>query len=170
MIDDKIKLDDNPREALRRIASYLRTLDMTPSRAVYDLCEPEEAHRPYSLTRLNKRDEIAGYWQCAEWLEDLKGIADECDRIRALPSGPAWTPDRPTEPGEYWLSIEPGKRPGKRRPDVVFPTVVTFIVYGGGQGCFREGGLILDLSDDWFDGALWAKRETPADPFKEQTT
>ena len=37
---------------------------------------------------------------------------------------PNWTTDRPTKPGEYWLSIDR-------------------------------------------DGALWAPRETPADPFEE---
>lgn len=78
---------------------------------------------------------------------------------------PRWTFDRPTEPGEYWLSIATEKRPAPARPEVVFPAVTTFILYGGGQGCYREGGSMLDLEDPWFDGAQWAKRETPADPF-----
>jgi len=80
-----------------------------------------------------------------------------------------WTPDRPTKPGEYWLSIEPKKRPSEQRPYVMFPDVVPFVLYGGGQGSYREGGSMLDLSDPWFDGAQWARRETPEDPFKEPT-
>lgn len=41
-----------------------------------------------------------------------------------------------------------------------------FILFGGGQGKYRLGGEILNITDPWFDGAQWAKRETPADPFK----
>lgn len=77
-----------------------------------------------------------------------------------------WTFDRPTEPGEYWLSIAPEKRPAPGRPDVMFDDVVMFILFGGGQGKYRLGGEILNITDPWFDGAQWAKRETPADPFK----
>ena len=78
-----------------------------------------------------------------------------------------FTTDRPTKPGDYWLSIHPDKRPSAQRSDVVFPDVVPFILYGGGQGSYRAGGSMLDLSDPWFDGAQWAPRETPADPFAE---
>ncbi len=56
---------DEPNEALRQIASYLRTVDMTRDRAVIQDGETE------------------GFWQRTEWLEGLKEIADECDRIRA---------------------------------------------------------------------------------------
>lgn len=133
---------------------------MTPSRAVYDLCEPEEQHKPYSLTRQKKNDEIAGYWQCAEWLEDLIGIADECDRIISALSTTrrlTWSPDRPTEPGEYWLSIEPGKR-------MNHPPVMLSRVLNGGDVHVA----IYYVPDHLLDGALWARRETPEDPFKER--
>lgn|GEM_PF-4653681 len=79
-----------------------------------------------------------------------------------------WTTNRPTKQGRYWLSIHPDKRPSAQRSDVVFPAVVPFILYGGGQGSYREGGSMLDLSDPWFDNAQWAPREPPADPFAKQ--
>ena len=29
------------------------------------------------------------------------------------------------------------------------------------------GGAWVPLSDEWYDGAKWSRRETPADPFEE---
>lgn len=59
---------DEPKEALRQIASYLRTVTMHKSRAVLD----EEGN-------------IEGYYQLTEWLQGLIEIAGECDRIIAIP-------------------------------------------------------------------------------------
>lgn len=79
-----------------------------------------------------------------------------------------WTPDRPTKPGEYWLSLPPKQRTNQQS---AIPVV-----------CHPCGGGILGLYDgitgEWLnvvmssdlDGALWAPRETPADPFQEVTT
>jgi hypothetical protein len=63
-MDDKMTLETNdPKEALRQIANYLRTVNMSRERAVVS------------------DGELHGFWQCTEWLEGLKEIADECDRI-----------------------------------------------------------------------------------------
>lgn len=95
---------------------------------------------------------------------------------------PDWTHERPSEPGEYWVSIEPSKRQetqkflllAKMRP----VERVTLLV---AVGCGKEldGELLVNFrSDDTtfpmflkcFDGAKWSRRETPADPFIAQTT
>lgn len=69
MPNDPMTLEtDDPVEALRQIAIYLRTVDMSNARAV----------------RANPDSEnVSGFWQCTEWLEGLNEIANECDRIRA---------------------------------------------------------------------------------------
>ena len=73
-----------------------------------------------------------------------------------------WTTDRPTEPGEYWVSIEPGKRKTYRTSSVDAVVV--------------DKSLFASLTDQtWigyvdhpmFNGSRWARRETPADPFQE---
>lgn len=58
-----IKLPDDPKEALRHIASYLRT-----------------ARTDRSRTHVEGSD-VVGYYQCTEWLNGLQEIASECDRI-----------------------------------------------------------------------------------------
>ena len=99
-----------------------------------------------------------------------------------------WTPDRPTKPGKYWLSIHPDKRPGEQHPDVLFPAViaceVTQVVEWmlGEENAnaldheqfsrvwavkYRSGGAWLRLADAWFDRALWRPYVEPADPFAE---
>ena len=55
---------DDANEALKQIAGYLRTVDLSSTRSVV----------------INH--EFVGYWQCEEWLQGLLEIADECDRIR----------------------------------------------------------------------------------------
>ena len=96
-----------------------------------------------------------------------------------------WTPDRPTKPGKYWLSIHPDKRPGEQHPDVLFPAViaceVTQVVEWmlGEENAnaldheqfsrvwavkYRSGGAWLRLADAWFDRALWCPYVEPADP------
>ena len=100
----------------------------------------------------------------------------------------AWTTDRPTEPGEYWVSIEPGKRgsnpdPSKpTRPNrSVIPVVIemdsvsydpglTVFFDRRGYGTNGRNGWIGKLDSGFFDGAQWCRRETPADPFEEVTT
>ena len=93
-----------------------------------------------------------------------------------------WTTDRPTEPGEYWVSIEPGKREATK--DYLLLTKlraverVTLVI---ATGCGREidGSMLVNFRVDdttfplylkCFDGAKWSRRETPADPFQEVTT
>lgn len=63
----KIQLSNDPVYALSQIAGYLRTMRKAPGRRL-------------------KFDEInTVYWQTEEWLDGLIEIADECDRIAALP-------------------------------------------------------------------------------------
>lgn len=73
-----------------------------------------------------------------------------------------WTFDRPTEPGEYWLSLAPGKRPESWWPDTAEADV--YRVRKQWRVGFRNRPF-RRLTDELFDGAQWAKRETPADPF-----
>jgi hypothetical protein len=67
--NDPMTLETNdPKEALRQIASYLRCVKMTGSRAVKE---------PYSSDHI----ELLGYWQTEAYLNGLLELADECDRI-----------------------------------------------------------------------------------------
>jgi len=95
-----------------------------------------------------------------------------------------WTEDRPSDPGEYWLSIQPGKRgfnvPGRpNRPNrSVIPVVIEMdsvsfdpglTVYFDQRGfgtSSERTGWIGKLDCGFFDGAKWSRRETPADPFE----
>ena len=101
-----------------------------------------------------------------------------------MESAPNWTTDRPTKPGEYWLSIHPSKR-GAWAP------VYVAEIYQG-QRWYVDGKWDAPDSDDYvlyvgdddnndqlpnpwrtkrflddslFDGAQWAERATPDDPF-----
>ena len=82
-----------------------------------------------------------------------------------------WTDERPTKPGEYWLSIDPNKRACLAKELRMTPPP-TLEVYGFGIGSiiaeFWWGENAID--DEFLDGALWAPRETPADPFAKQET
>ncbi len=71
-----------------------------------------------------------------------------------------WTDERPTEPGEYWVSIEPVKRVGMYAH---FGWPMRATVTGPMCGF---NGRYYPLSDEMFDGAKWSRRETPADPFE----
>ena len=79
-----------------------------------------------------------------------------------------WTDERPTEPGEYWLSIPPARRRGvceKMR------AVRIRIGERAKLNAWDDIGLWLGrLEDSYFDNAKWSRRETPADPFQEVTT
>lgn len=82
MAEIRIALPDDPMEALREIAGYLRTVDMTMGRAV-----AEFEHDGDTVTRLacvaHNDPRLLGYWQMREWLEGLIEIVEEIDRIRA---------------------------------------------------------------------------------------
>lgn len=80
---------------------------------------------------------------------------------------PEWTTDRPTEPGEYWVSLPPAHRKQYAHKCVVLPVVVKL-----SRGGLLVVGLIGTtgfwvVTDAQLDGAKWSRRETPADPFEE---
>lgn len=92
-----------------------------------------------------------------------------------------WTTEKPTKPGRYELSIEPGRRAGR----VPFPhyiladveNVPARFIDEGNEVEPRElavkyvsGGAWNRLSESWFDGALWRKYQEPADPFVNPVT
>jgi len=98
-----------------------------------------------------------------------------------------WTTERPTQPGEYWLSIDPNKRKGR----IDFPSVIpcevslcanTYLMDRGSLDIgsdkngltlaarYITGGAWIPVANDWYDGALWAPRETPEDPFAKPET
>jgi len=100
---------------------------------------------------------------------------------------PNWTTNRPTQPGEYWLSIALDKRKGR----IDFPSVIpcdvslcanTYLMDRGSLDIgsdengltlaarYITGGAWVPVANDWYDGALWAPRETPADPFAKADT
>ena len=78
-----------------------------------------------------------------------------------------WTDERPTEPGQYWLSKPPKMLsvPSDRMREVVLkftewhPTELQV---------FDVSGILLGPLNHigWLDGAKWSRRETPADPFE----
>ncbi len=80
-----------------------------------------------------------------------------------------WTTERPKKPGDYWFSLPVANRVLFASPDVVRCVVFAsecalpslHVSWMDADGCCR----ILSLQKDKLDGALWAPRETPADPF-----
>lgn len=84
---------------------------------------------------------------------------------------PNWTTERPKKPGDYWFSLPVANRVPFASPDVVRCVVFAsecalpslYVSWMDADGCCR----ILSLQKDKLDGALWAPRETPADPFEE---
>ena len=78
---------------------------------------------------------------------------------------PNWTSERPTKPGEYWLSLPPKQRTNQQSaiPVVCYPSSGILGVYYDGI----TGEWLNAVMSSALDGALWAPRETPADPFKE---
>jgi hypothetical protein len=75
-----------------------------------------------------------------------------------------WTPDRPTKPGKYWLSVHPEIRTsnGMRIPH----TLLVEVDSGGSveaEGCSDWSHLL----DPLLDGALWHPYVEPPDPFAE---
>ena len=86
-------------------------------------------------------------------------------RVAALLNGnDVWTDERPTEPGEYWLSFPPARRRG-----VCEKMRAVHIKIGerAKLNVWDDIGLWLGrLEDSYFDNAKWSRRETPADPFE----
>ena len=82
-----------------------------------------------------------------------------------LEHGKEWTDDRPTEPGEYWLSIPPARR---RAACEKLRAVYVKIGEPVKLNVWDDIGLWLGcLEDSYFANAKWSRRETPADPFEE---
>lgn len=101
-----------------------------------------------------------------------------------------WTTDRPTEPGEYWLSLPPDDRQSMPRvrsayvyesrrcsvtldfdaPDAYEPVLVVGASDETSSTWPDGADRQIDINDTVLDGALWTPRETPADPFKEEGT
>ena len=74
-----------------------------------------------------------------------------------------WTSERPTQPGKYWLSLEPNNRVGTMKTSVVS---VTLVDTEGGLRLRTGDGLVYSLDLGRFTGALWAYRNIPDDPFE----
>ena len=85
-----------------------------------------------------------------------------------MEAAPDWTTDRPTEPGEYWVSLKPSSR-GGILPTKGYPLAVTMFLHGG-DPCIGINGVAFGPEARCFDGAKWSRREAPADPFQEVTT
>ena len=81
-----------------------------------------------------------------------------------------WTDERPTEPGEYWVSLHPSSR---RQDAMATDDAVSEcrLAPNGHRlsGRDRDGAWSVSIDDPLFDGAKWSRRETPADPFEVTT-
>ena len=97
-----------------------------------------------------------------------------------------WTDERPTKPGEYWLSLPPDQRSkaGYWRNAVHFVRLINGCsLLEASKALQRKEPVPTRLLIRWpinagtsgrgpwvessqLDGALWARHETPADPFK----
>ena len=87
-----------------------------------------------------------------------------------------WTPDRPTKPGKYELSIHPDKRPQgfRSRMAVEVSLYPRWMLEPCGKD-FAETVLAVaygfnalprcELADPFFDGAQWLPYVEPPDPF-----
>ena len=92
-----------------------------------------------------------------------------------LEHGKEWTDERPTEPGEYWVSLSPDRRAlaAKYPAGLERPVERVWIE---GERLKTRLGWSMSLTAGWLDGvelldgAKWSRRETPADPFKEVGT
>ena len=101
-------------------------------------------------------------------------------------SARTWTDERPTEPGEYWLSLPPDDKLTKDRvrpayvyesrrcmvmldfesPDAYAPVLVVGGVDETSSVWPDSADQCIDINNTVFDGAKWSRRETPADPFE----
>lgn len=80
-----------------------------------------------------------------------------------------WTDERPTEPGEYWLSLHPDQRLGAMATDGAVAECRLAPNARRLSGRDRDGAWSMSIDDPMLDGAKWSHRETPADPFEEKT-
>jgi hypothetical protein len=86
-----------------------------------------------------------------------------------------WTDERPTEPGEYWVSLHPNRRTVAASYPVGLERPVER-VWIEGERLKTRLGWSMSLTAGWLagvellDGAKWSRRETPADPFEEVVT
>ena len=72
-----------------------------------------------------------------------------------------WTDERPTEPGEYWLSVAPANRKTYR-----MSSVDAVVIDKSLFASLTDQTWIGYVNHQMFDGAKWSRRETPADPFE----
>ena len=77
-----------------------------------------------------------------------------------------WTDERPTEPGEYWLSLHPDQRLGAMATDGAVAECRLAPNARRLSGRDRDGAWSMSIDDPMLDGAKWSRRETPADPFE----
>ena len=78
-----------------------------------------------------------------------------------------WTTDRPTEPGEYWVSLSPMRRPCGS-DSVSSVRVKRRSAYDSELMADTQGSVWRHPVDHRiYDGAKWSRREIPADPFQE---
>ena len=82
-----------------------------------------------------------------------------------------WTTERPTKDGTYWMSLRPEHRYIRETACTLFGVMEPVTLYTNADG---DQIILLDRWDDsitedrgggLLDGALWAPRETPANPF-----
>ena len=78
---------------------------------------------------------------------------------------PKWTSERPTKPGEYWLSLHPSMRASLAKELRMTPPSVLKVQLDRGSILTEFWWGDNAIEDEFLDGALWAPRETPADPF-----
>lgn len=86
-----------------------------------------------------------------------------------------WTSERPTKDGTYWLSLKPEFREKRDTACVLFGEMEAVTLFTDPYG---EQIVLLDEWDDsisdargslLLDGALWADRSIPDDPFAQHT-
>ena len=77
-----------------------------------------------------------------------------------------WTDERPTEPGEYWVSKSKHLRAVER--DKMREVTVRFTEWHPTelQVFDVSGSLLGPVKGTWLDDSKWSRRETPADPFE----
>ena len=83
---------------------------------------------------------------------------------------PKWTSERPTKPGEYWLSLHPSMRASLAKELRMTPPSVLKVQLDRGSILTEFWWGDNAIEDEFLDGALWAPCETPADPFEEVGT
>lgn len=80
-----------------------------------------------------------------------------------------WTTAKPTKPGRYELSIEPGKRD---QIELDCHASLTAVIRGGWAALTDRHGKVdpFPVEANIFDGAQWREYQEPADPFAHAVT